>query len=65
MPEQFIKGAEFGVLLAVNDSGVFLNRDGPLRFEFDGRPLQLGQNRPRQPVHSDGEIVGAAQIDIR
>jgi hypothetical protein len=38
--------------------------DAALLLELDGGPAFLGQHRPRQPVHVQGEVVNAAQIDV-
>lgn len=64
MPEQFVESPEFGIALALNDPAMFVERDRPLVLIAHDGPLQLRQYRPRQPVHLDGEVVGAAQEDI-
>ncbi len=43
---------------------VFVKRDGAFVFELHRRPLALGDERPRQPVHVHAEVVQPPEKDI-
>ena len=64
VPREFVERLAFGILFAGDDGLMFGQRDAALLLELDGRPAFLGQHRPRQPGHVQGEVVDAPQIDI-
>ena len=57
MPAQLVKCFPFGIPLGGDNLLVFGQRDGAFFFEAHLRPLFLGQDGPRQPVHVQGEVV--------
>ena len=65
MPEQFVKRLILPVAFSLHDVGVFREGDGAFRFELDRRPLPLGDHRPSEPVHVQGEVLQSAQEDVR
>ena len=65
VPAQLVKQLSFGVHLGGDDPLVFVKRDGAFVLVTHLRPLAFRQNWPRQPVHVQGEIVNAAQINVR
>src|SRR2546425_11384720 len=65
MPGQLVKGLPFDIRFAGDDRLMFLPRDGSLFFETHFGPLSLWYNRPRQPRHVEGEVMDAAQKNVR
>src|ERR1039458_6714124 len=65
MPAQLVKVFSLAVLLTFNDLPVLFQCDGALGFEYNFWPEPLGNERPRQPVHCQTEIVEFPQMDIR
>ena len=64
VPRQFVERLAFGIVFAGDNGQMFGQRDAALFLELDGGPAFLGQHRPRQPGHVQGEVVDAPQIDI-
>src|SRR5208282_1207021 len=65
MPEQFIVITQFRVAFTGEDFLMFLPSDSTLFLELNHRPTFLGQHRPRQPGHVEGEVLEPSQKDIR
>ena len=65
VPRQFVERLAFGILFAGDDGLMFCQRDGALFLELElPATAFLGQHRPRQPGHVQGEVVDAPQIDV-
>jgi hypothetical protein len=64
VPQQFVKIPPLRVLFPRHNRGMFLRRDGPLDLEHRLGPLQARDNRFKQPLHPQGVIVNAPQINI-
>ncbi len=64
VPEQFVEGARLGVRFPGDDAVVFLAGDGALFPEAHSGPPLLRQDGPREPVHVDGEVLDAAEVDV-
>jgi len=65
MPEEFVEVAALGVGLTADHGGVFFGRDGALRLEYGPGPLEARDDRFEEPVHAEGVVVDAAEIDVR
>src|SRR5439155_19049053 len=65
MPAQFVKVAPLRVFLVLDDEKVFLDGDGAFGPKAHFRPKAPRDDRPRQPVHRETEVVELAQVDIR
>ena len=65
MPAQFVEIAPLRVFLPLDDEFVLLNSNGPFRLETDFRPKTLRNDRPRQLVHRNAEVVQFPQMNIR
>jgi hypothetical protein len=52
-----IKRFSFGIHLGGDDLLMFFLCDGPFVLKLHCRPLPLGDERPRQPVHVHAEVV--------
>ena len=64
MPREFVERLALGIAFAGDDGLMFGKRDAAFFLELDRRPAFLGQHRPRQPRHVQGEVVDAPQIDV-
>src|SRR2546427_3696313 len=65
VPEKLVECLNFRIPLTVNDFLVLFKRNRTFLLESDRRPLKFRQDRPRKPIHPDGKIMSAPQIDIR
>src|ERR1700722_4537669 len=65
MPAQFVEAAPLRVLFPLNDELMFVAGDGALVLVAHFRPEALRNERPRQPVHRDAEVVQFPQVHIR
>jgi len=65
VPAKLIKRPALRVRFLGNDGLVFQGGDRTLLAEAHLGPLLLGEHRPGQPVHIEGEIVNPPQEDIR
>ena len=65
MPAQFVETAPLQVFLPFEDEQMLRSRDGTFGLKFNFRPEALGNERPRQPVHRDAEVVQFPQVNIR
>ena len=63
-PSQFVERLAFGILFAGDNGQMFGQGDTAFFLELNGGPAFLGQHRPRQPGHVQGEVVNAPQINI-
>jgi hypothetical protein len=59
-----IEGFPLRVLFPLGDFAMLLPGDRPLVAESHGRAIGVWDQRPRQPVHVQAEVVQAAQINI-
>jgi hypothetical protein len=64
VPTQTIKIPHFRILLALNDTVVLFQSNGPLILEFDFRPEPLWDERPREPVHREAVVVELPKMNI-
>ena len=65
VPQQFQKGAPLRIGFAVRQFLVILPGNAASVFEANPRPLSRRKRRPRQLPHSHGEVMHAAQNEIR
>ena len=65
MPAQFVETAPLRVLFPLDDELMFFAGDGAFVLEAHFRPEAFGNERPRQPVHRDAEVVEFPQVNIR
>jgi len=64
VPGHFVKGFAFGIVLPLDDAGVFLKGDAALFLEADHRPLALRHDRPSDPSHIEAEVVESPEEDV-
>ena len=64
VPEQFVIGVKFRVLLRGENGLVFHPGDGAFGIAFDFRPLAFGNDRSADPIHVEGEIMNPPEEDI-
>ena len=64
MPEQFVEVAALGVQLAGDDRRVLGAGDGALLFEHRPGPLQARDDGFEQPLHAEGVVVDAAEVNV-
>ncbi len=64
MPAQLVISAMFRVLFAGDDGLMFRRGDRSLLFEPQFGPLLLGQDRPGQPIHVEGEIMNSPKENV-
>ena len=64
MPGHFVKGFAFGIVLTLDDTGVFLKGDTALFLEANNRPLALRHDRPGDPSHIEAEVVESPEEDV-
>ena len=64
VPAELVKRPALRVQFLLDDGLVFLEGDRPLLFEAHLRPLLLGEHRPGQPAHVQGEVVEATQEHV-
>jgi hypothetical protein len=64
VPGQLVESLAFGIQLAGDNGLMLVPFDGALFFKLDGGPTFLGQDRPRQPAHIEGEVVDAAKVNV-
>jgi hypothetical protein len=64
VPKEFVEVAPLGVLLAGDDGGMLGAGDGALLFEHRTGPLKARDDGLEQPLHAQGVIVDAAEVNV-
>src|SRR5689334_10439643 len=64
MPAQFVETSPLRILLPPHDELMLVKRDGSFRLKTYFRPQPLRDDRPRQPVHREAEVVKLPQMNI-
>src|SRR6185437_1280595 len=65
MPKQFIKRPVFRIAFAGDNLLMFIPGDGTFRLELYFRPLPFWNDRFRNPVHVEREIMQPSEKSIR
>ena len=64
VPAKFVECPAFRVGFRRDNSPVLVGCDAPLFAVFDLGPASLGEDRPRQPIHVQSEIMQLAEMDV-
>ena len=64
VPRHFIERPALVIAFAGDDGPVFIMGGGALGLVADGGPLLLGDDRPGEPAHVQGEVVESAEVNV-
>jgi hypothetical protein len=64
VPGQSVKRFSFGVRFSPDNGEMFFQFNGPFLFIFRLWPLRFWDNGTTKPIHVEGKIVHAVQINV-